>query len=355
MSTPQASSQFHEFSVRRRMRHSTLISWGISIGLHLAIFVTAVIVIPPLVQRALQEPSREQVIIPDTQLAVDGHFGGIPNPGLGKDPTRQEMQENDPSADSQGWAQRKSQNLADTLAASANDGGDLIARGPNSTIGRGHDNNTFAALSGDNSGSLASFGPRGGGGGVGPKSRIFGHGGNVHSVIYVCDGSGSMVGGKDDVLKAELKKAVANLSPVQAFNMLFFRESPDFSSDIDFISFSDQLVMASPNNKSRLFDFATNKMKFGGGTNPLPALQEAFREKPQLIFLLTDGEFDDPSSAEVLKRIDAMNASKTVKINTILLLGSKAEKDEYKDFEAIMTQIATDNGGVYKKFYSDDF
>jgi hypothetical protein len=331
-----------QLSFWQRRRVQSVLPWVTSLGVHLTVLVVALVLLPPLVMRAAREASKEQVIVPDTSLAEDGHAGGIPNPGLGGDPTRQAAQENDPTAnDSQSWAQQKSQSLSETLKNNP-------MQDPNQ-MGSTQSLSSLAALGG--SADLAGFGPRGGGGGIAPKSRIFGHGGNVSRVIYVCDGSGSLMGTKEDVLTAELKKAIANLSPIQGFNVLIFQENPGSH----FMGIDQNIIMATPNNKTRLFQFLGNSLSFHGDTNPIPALEEAFAEQPQLIYLLTDGDFDDPDGATVLAKINELNADKKVHINTVLLLGSYAEKDTYKDFEKIMNSIASQNGGVYKKFYCDDF
>jgi hypothetical protein len=328
---------------------STAVAWATSVAFHVILFATAILVVPPLV-KSLHDPAKEQVIIPDAQLASDEDIGGVPNPGLGKDPSRQASQENDPTAtDTHGWADRHSDNLAAALSGSAIPTNDQMDAGTSSAQGK---DNSVINLFGGSDGQTANFGPRGGGQGAGPRSKIFGHGSNVRSIIYVCDGSGSLVGGKDDVLRMELKRDIANLSPIQSFNVIIFQENHDGT---EYQALSDHLMMASPSNQSRVFSYLEHELTFHGDTNPVPALKEAFHENPQLIFLLTDGEFDNPSGDEVLSRIEDGNSEKKIHINTVLLLGSKKERDLYKTFETIMNKIAVSNGGVYKKFYADDF
>jgi hypothetical protein len=339
---------YHPSWLQRPWVHAGL-PWATSIIIHLCIFTTAILLVPPLIHNVIRQTSREQVVVPDTMLAPNGNIGGIPNAGLNNDPTREAAQENDPSADSHGWADRRSENLAQAL------GGNSIADDLSSGLNKqsGHSNSALNSA-GDAGGQSANFGPHGGGGGIGPKSRIFGEGSNVRSVIYVCDGSGSLIGGKDQTLRVELKNAVAHLAPVQAFNVLIFQENKDNGSQFQSPA-GDGLIMASPNNQTKVFAFLDQRLNFHGTTDPVPALEAAFRNKPQLIYLLTDGDFDHPTGDEVLAKINALNRDKKVHINTILLLGTKAEKDQYKDFEIIMTKIAAQNGGIYKKYYSDDF
>jgi len=322
--------------------------WATSLAFHLFILVLALILVPPLAH-ALKDANREQVIVPDVTLANDGDIGGVPNPGLGNDPSRSAAQENQSDADSKGWAERKSRDLAQTLKVSAAD--NTVVPGQE----RNTDKDVVLSPFGNSGDQTANFGPRGGGQGMGPQSKLFGHGGNVRSLIYVCDASGSMVGRGDDALKTELKRDIANLSPLQQFNVLIFHQMRDGSQ---YQRLADHLLMATPSAKAAAFDFV-DRLPFSDVNNPIPALEEAFREAPQLIFLLSHGDFNNryntTTSAEVLARINDLNPGKQVHVNTRLLLGDKnKEVENRKDFEAIMTQIAHDNGGFYKKVYSDE-
>ncbi|MDP9173083.1 MAG: hypothetical protein M3O30_04350 [Planctomycetota bacterium] len=335
---------------QRRWVHDAL-PLATSIVFHLTIFVTAVLLVPPLVHSVIHDTSKEEVIVPDTTLAPNNHIGGVPNAGLSNDPLRSAAQEHDPTADNHGWADRQSESLSQALGGGTGMNDDLSS-GTQKASGRTHDN---AALNPFTEGEnrTANFGPRGGGAGMGPRSKIFGEGSNVRSVVYVCDGSGSLIGGKDQTLRVELKNAVAHLSPIQAFDILIFQDNKDTGGQYQSPS-GNGLTMASPANQSKVFDFLDRRMIFHGTTNPVPALEQAFHEKPQLIYLLTDGEFDDPSGDKVLAKINELNRDKKVHVNTVLLLGSKREQDQYKDFEGIMDKIASQNGGVYKKYYSDN-
>jgi hypothetical protein len=334
-------------------KSANMVAWITSVSFHGLLFVTAILVLPPIV-RGLRETSQEQVIIPDTTLANDDQIGGVPNPGLGKDPTRDASQDTDPNAnDSRAWATQHSTDLAKALSGSAVASGDSLAQTDQKQKGSGGDNAIFSLFSGGG-GPMANFGPRGGGQGLGPKSKIFGHGSNVRSIVYVCDASGSMVGQGDDALKTELKRDIANLSPIQQFNILIFHETRNGSQ---YQALSDKMLMGTPSSKATAFDFIDN-LPFSSVNNPIPALQEAFREQPQLIFLLSHGDFNNryntTNNKEVARTIDELNADKRVHVNTILLLGEKRHETERKDLEAIMKKLAEENGGVYKKFYSDD-
>jgi hypothetical protein len=331
-------------------KSATALAWGTSITFHVVLFATAILVLPPIV-RGLRETSQEQVIIPDATLSTDSDIGGVPNPGLGKDPTRTASQETDPSEnDARGWAMRRSDDLAQALSASAIAANDVVAQSGQ----KQDEDNALFNLFGNDGGQMGSFGPRGGGQGIGPKSKIFGHGSNVRSIIYVCDASGSMVGQGDDALKTELKRDIANLSPIQEFNILIFHETRTGSL---YQALSDKLLMGTPSSKATAFDFVDN-LPFSSVNNPIPALEEAFREGPQLIFLLSHGDFNNryntTNNKEVLDKVDELNRDKRTHVNTILLLGERRKEVERKDLELIMKNLAERNGGVYKKFYSDD-
>ncbi len=351
------SLQPHDRPFWQRDWVQNILPWASSFFFHITAFTVALVVVKPIVSHVLSEPSREQIIIPDATLATDNNIGGIPNPGIGDDPTRKANQENDPNVDSQGWAQRKSDNLNQALADSSITGGDTIAAGNQKAIGRGNDNSALNPLGEHTSGGMmAAFGPRGGGQGNGPKSKIFGHGGNVHSLIYVCDASGSMVGRADDSLRRELKRDISNLSPVQAFNILIFHRTRE--NGAEYQKLAGDLLLATPKNKTLAFNFIDN-LPFSDINNPIPALTEAFREQPDLVFLLSHGDFNNmyntTDNQQVFEAVTKLNRGKKTHVNTILLLGDK-DKDSFdrKDFEEIMTTIATENGGNYKKFYSDD-
>ncbi|MGD0766599.1 MAG: hypothetical protein ABSB42_00090 [Tepidisphaeraceae bacterium] len=340
-------------------KSATALAWGTSITFHVLLFTTAILVLPPIV-RGLRETSQEQVIIPDATLSTDNDIGGVPNPGLGKDPTRNASQETDPSEnDARGWAQRRSDDLAQALSASAVAANDVVAQ--NDRKQDPAKDNALFNLFGNDGGQMGSFGPRGGGQGIGPKSKIFGHGSNVRSIIYVCDASGSMVGQGDDALKTELKRDIANLSPIQQFNILIFHETRTGSQ---YQALTDKLIMGTPSSKATAFDFIDN-LPFSSVNNPIPALEEAFREEPQLIFLLSHGDFNNryntTNNAEVLNKIEELNRDKKVHVNTVLLLGERRKEVERKDLELIMRNIAQGdggalkgNGGTYNKYYSDD-
>ncbi|HXE56255.1 MAG TPA: hypothetical protein VN541_24725, partial [Tepidisphaeraceae bacterium] len=86
-----------------------------------------------------------------------------------------------------------------------------------------------------------------------------------------------------------------------------------------------------------------------GSTNPLPGLELAFHQHPDLIYLLTDGDF--PDNKAVLDRIHQLDKDHRVKINTIAFVG---DNDNDTDFMKLLKQIAQETGGVYRYVKESD-
>lgn len=286
----------------------------------------------------------DEVVIPDASMISDGPPGGVPFQGLGQDPNRQAFQDKVKDAGTpEGWAEKKGPSLEMKEAGGGEgDSSDsTIGVGPGGGFGHGkggHGSGTgdFAGSGeGDGSGPLAMFGQPGGGG-IGPKGPVFGHGGNAKKIAFVCDASGSMLN-KFSTLRRELSNTVQGLRVIQSFNIVFFQEQSANALD------ANQLLMATPENKLKATNYLEDKVTPRGETNPIPGIEIAFRQKPELIYLLTDGDF--PDNAAVLARIRELNKDHKIKVNTIAFVG---EADTDTDFMKLLKQIADENGGVYK-------
>ncbi|MGB7161492.1 MAG: hypothetical protein WBD40_25760, partial [Tepidisphaeraceae bacterium] len=196
-------------------------------------------------------------------------------------------------------------------------------------------------------GQIAPFGVPGGGGGIGPKANFVGISGNARRVVYVCDATGTMLGLKFKLLQKQLYKAMDILKPIQGFNVIFFKGG---DSDAEWSNpFAEELVVANPQNKQKVRGFIETFQVVGKGTNPLPALRLAFAQKPQLVYFLTDGEFNNVVGYDqVLAEVRKLNADKSVKVNTIAFM-SEDEKAE----QALQT-MARENGGRFVKVSDRD-
>jgi hypothetical protein len=295
---------------------------------------------------------REQVIIPDATIVENAAVGGIPNPGLGGDPTLDAAQDQftDVVAASDSWAQRPSQSLTSSLmGGGAGDGSSdsVIGIGSGGRYGTGGGAGSgqgtgIGAGTGDAAGgAIAPFGIPGGGGGIGPKSPFMGISGNAKIVAYVCDASGSMVG-KFDLLKYEIRKAVDSLKAIQAFDVIFFQERDAADAG------NGHLLMANPENKRRVYNFL-DEFTLAPDSDPIPGLRLAFKLKPQLIYLLTDGEF--PDNAAVIAELQKLNPKKEVKINTIAFANPADQNAEYVK---VLRRIAQEHGGIFKFVTAED-
>jgi hypothetical protein len=319
-----------------------------SLLIHTAVILLAVALYKPI--KSLITVSKEQDIIPDAEF-VEGANGGIPNPGLGDDPNRKAAQDQIPDApaDSTGWSSSRRETLTNSLMGGGS--GDsasesAIALGPGG-IGKGNGTGSATGAgvgSGDGAGQIGVFGLAGGGNGLGPQGAFMGiPGGNATRIAYVCDASGSMVD-KMDLLKVELRKSVEGLKPVQSFSIYFFRDEVATST-------GTTMLIANPANKRKAFGML-EEVGSHGGTNPLGALKQAFAARPQLIYLLTDGDFENQgtqiSNDIVVSEIKKLNAERKVKINTIAFISHGDEQ------EKVLKQIARDNGGIFKYVSTED-
>lgn len=287
----------------------------------------------------------EQTIIPDAAIVEGTAVGGIPNPGLGGDPTRPAEQDQQRDVlDTQSFSATHSRPLSSSLMAEspgAPDSGSLIGAGQGGATGT-----TAGGGLSDSGGQAAPFGVPGGGGGIGPLSPFMGISGNAVRIAYVCDASGSMVD-KMDVLKAELVRSIGVLKPVQSFNVIFFN-SKRIAAD------EHRLIIATADNKRKAAGFCA-EVAPSGGTDPLPALELAFRQNAQLIYLLTDGDFEDPDNKTVRDRLKKLNIQHKVKVNTIAFVARREEADRSKDFVDFLSLLAKENGGVSRVVASEDF
>ena len=207
--------------------------------------------------------------------------------------------------------------------------------GPGKGIGTG-----AGAVSDDGTGPLAPFSPPGGGLN-GPRGAVFGNGGNARSIVFVCDASGSMLDKFAD-LKVELNKAVSGLRVPQSFNVVFMQENKASALS------EDALLIATPENKRKAAAFVDDAVTLGP-SDPLPALRLAFAQKPQLVYLLTDGDF--PDNKAVLDELKKLDPEHKVKVNTIAFVSNEEPDPKFVD---VLTKIAKDTGGSYRRVKTAD-
>ena len=147
------------------------------------------------------------------------------------------------------------------------------------------------------------------------QTKFFGLEAQGNKFVYVLDRSGSMGDNHETKMKAakeELLKSLQDLDERQQFYIVFYNETPRlFDPGIS----KGRLVFATDDNKRHAEQFIAG-VHPDGGTNHMAALTAALRLRPDVIFLLTDGEAKDDLSADELKRIDAINGGAAI-INVI--------------------------------------
>jgi hypothetical protein len=156
---------------------------------------------------------------------------------------------------------------------------------------------------------------------------------HARSIVYICDRSGSMTDSIDYV-KQELRCSIADLDKDQQFQVLFMSTGapPEMTPK--------SLQPATDKNKELAFEFIDG-MVAPGETAPDGALIRAFELKPDVIILLTDGEFDK-SVADLAKRL---NVGRKIPISTICFL---YRGPDIQAGTSVLERIATDSGGEYK-------
>lgn len=307
----------------------TVVPLAVSLVVHLSLICLGMIGYRSY--RRLASPPDRQIIIPEAAM-IEGAPVGIPNPGDGgvSDlPMKQSIDGGLVSGDP--WAQKPAEGLTAALM------GNRSLEQTDSVIGLGPGTELYGGIgpvqrTGGGAGA-APFGAPAQSLRLGTQSPFMGISGNARRVVYICDASGSMM----DVfwrVKLELRKAVDVLKPMQAFNVIFF-------SDAEVTALSEgELVMATAQNKRRAFELAET-MSAAGMTDPLPAIRLAFEQKPELIYVLTDG-FDQAVSFQmVIDEFRRLNADKKVTVNTVMIRGA-----DNPELEKVVRTIAAENGGI---------
>ncbi|MFN0051975.1 MAG: VWA domain-containing protein [Planctomycetales bacterium] len=173
----------------------------------------------------------------------------------------------------------------------------------------------------------------GGGSTPGLGAGFFGAKGEGRSFVFIVDMSSSMTGDRFRRAVAELAKAINRLKAEQSFYVFFFNDQAVPLYDP---SPAKGMQVATATNKSRASRWVRNR-KPSGTTNPNMALRQALEMKPDVVFLLTDGELDDPGGVRQIIR----KYNKTgVVIHTIAF--------ENEDGTTTLKAIATENNGSFR-------
>ena len=153
-------------------------------------------------------------------------------------------------------------------------------------------------------------------------------------VAYVIEGSGSMI---DSIMyvKRELKRSIRQLKPNQMFYVAFASSGPAREMP------ARKLVPATEANKQAACEFIDSYVP-AGQTDLTDSLRRAFEVGAEVIYVLSDGEFEE----RTVDLVDRLNSDRKVKVNTVCFL--------YASGEMLLKEIARRNGGTYKYVSEDD-
>lgn len=276
-----------ERSWLRRLWQSNAFTIGISLVLHGALF-SAFYHVAFDEQRA---PRR--VVIPEARLAPIGG-SGAPSltgdlPQLKLRPPPPQLGGQSSAAGPSGPAAGSPLLLSDVPVVAVNLGSGVgavvgdVEGSSRRAAGRSGADRVGGALMG------AGYGGGGAGGGLGgPVCNFFGAAGNAYKVVYVVDISGSLKIYLRDIV-AEMTTSIRGLTPTQQFQIL----TNVTDLDLKIVEFAPgRLVYATEKNKSAAIEFAKGFRVAPGEFDPVQTLTRAYEHRPELIYLLSDGEYD---------------------------------------------------------------
>jgi hypothetical protein len=161
---------------------------------------------------------------------------------------------------------------------------------------------------------------------------------HARRTVYLLDHSGSMLD-SFDYLRTEVENATSNLAPFQRFAVIMF---------------SENVTVLGPDHLQRANDDARRDIRkrlatihaSGHNDGELAPFQKGFEKafamNPEVIFFLTDGEFD-PRLVDVVRKLNAQRPeNQRVEIHTIAYIQIGP------DAAGSLKKIAAENHGRYK-------
>ncbi len=166
--------------------------------------------------------------------------------------------------------------------------------------------------------------------GLGAQAR------GARRIVYVVDRSASMQMTFHGVI-AELQESISKLRRSQKFHVIFFSTGPPLENP------PRRLVSAIKAHKRDAFRFFKT-IQPQGGTDPRIAFKRAFAVDPDLIYFLTDGDFEgvEPAVMAMLRKI---NRGGSVRIFTVAYVSPAGG--------AVLERIAREHNGEYR-FVTED-
>lgn len=303
---------------------SDLVPWGVSILVHAALVLIAILWVWATIQAKVEE---EAPIIPIARLSE--------KPGA---PLTMKSTTQPTKASAQKRSVTKSEKTAEKIASKV--------KADTSLIG----------VAGGAESKGSPFGNANVGTGGPFKAGFYGSGGNAKRLAYIIDASGSLIDTLPFVID-ELKRSINELSEQQSFTVIFFGISEGKVAEVPPPGLKP-VTSETRTNAFKWFDLEEGNVSPGGqaGTAPVEAIKRALSYKPDLMFLLSDnitgqGRYELTQS-QLTTEIKSANKNKT-KINTIQFLYPDPLLN-VKGMKPTLQVIADQSGGLFKFVRGED-
>ncbi|MGC3967967.1 MAG: hypothetical protein QM775_11540 [Pirellulales bacterium] len=164
----------------------------------------------------------------------------------------------------------------------------------------------------------------------GGGTQFFGVGAKGKSFAFVVDTSGSMFeNARYQRCQMELIESIRSLTPDQKYFVVFFNNQTHPMS-------AKRLILAKPDFLKQTVPWIQT-MQPVGTTEPWPALLMSLRMRPDAVYFLTDGAFDE----DVVEKIRAHSSTKKIPIHTIAFEGQSGECSSRRLRESPAERTAT--------------
>jgi Mg-chelatase subunit ChlD len=150
-------------------------------------------------------------------------------------------------------------------------------------------------------------------------------------VVMLVDASGSM-SDRFPAVREAASTLVGELDARQKFALIHFEDHKVDGTSPDCVAATAGSVSAAQEHLRKLYPF--------GQGDPLPALEAAFKAKPDVVYFFTDGDYGEFD--RVFRLVRDTNAAKRTKLYAIVV-GQAPEEENAR----LLKQLATQNGGEY--------
>ncbi len=159
------------------------------------------------------------------------------------------------------------------------------------------------------------------------------------NIVYVVDRSGSMQGHRWESARGELIKSITSLGSDQKFFVFLFSDS---CHPMPQLAGPNRLVPATPENIQDVTKWLVRQVP-DDRTKPKGSLLRGLRMKPDIVFLLTDGIFQDDTGPYLLQRAriqQSVSQPESLVIHTIAF--------HCRDGLTMLQQIAENYRGTFR-------